>query len=209
MDIQTKEYFNEEIAQLIKEMVPENTYGEFTELVHEIILRRYYTFNLSKEQIIKDINNLLENCEKIEFSSNFKANTRVGSIVLSKKLIKINSSFFEKNPDHERMYKTLTHEIYHGMIGRKNEKGKTYTGLEFLDESGNRHGIALNEVFNETAADLSTYAKDESFERDFYKKTMGYPNITFVVPLLAASLGVTVKEFAKIGIKTQEEIKEW
>ena len=65
MEVQTKEYFNEEIAQLIKEMVPENTYGEFTELVHEIILRRYYTFDLSKEQIIKDINNLLENCEKI------------------------------------------------------------------------------------------------------------------------------------------------
>ena len=46
-DIQYKQYQNEELLALIKSKIPQDKYGDFTELVYEIILRRAYTFGLS------------------------------------------------------------------------------------------------------------------------------------------------------------------
>ncbi len=208
-DIQYKQYQNEKLLALIKSKIPQDKYGDFTELVYEIILRRAYTFGLSEETISQEIDTLLANCETIQFSTNFDKDTTIGHIILSKKLLEINSKYFEKNPDFEKMYETLTHEVYHGMSAHKTDKNKTYTGLQFFDENGNKCGKALNEAFNEYAADMASCNVNQATEEKYYRITYAYSDITFIVPLLAAAVGVTEKEIVKHGITSRDDLMEF
>lgn len=208
-DIQYKQYQNEKLLALIKSKIPQDKYGDFTELVYEIILRRAYTFDLSEETISQEIDTLLANCETIQFSTNFEKDTTMGRINLFKKLLEINGEYFEKKPDFEKMYEVLTHEVYHAMSAHKTDKNKTYTGLQFFDEKGNKCGTALNEVFNEYAAVMASNSVNQETEQNYYRITYGYPDITFIVPLLAAAVGVTEKEIVKHGITSREDLVEF
>ena len=208
-DIQYKQYQNEKILALIKSKIPQDKYGDFTELVYEIILRRAYTFDLTEETISQEIDTLLANCETIQFSTNFDNDTTVGHIILSKKLLEINGEYFEKKPDFEKMYEVLTHEVYHAMSAHKTDKNKTYTGLQFFDEKGTKCGRALNEAFNEYAADMASYGGNRVIEENYYRRTYGYPGITYIVPILAAAVGVTEKEIVKHGITSRDDLMEF
>lgn len=208
-ETQFKQYKNDKLLSLVQSLIPNDKYGEFTPLIHEIVMRRSYTFNLTEEQITHDIENLLNNCKTIQFSNNFKKNSTLGRITLSKKLLEINDGAFSKNTDYEKMYETLTHEVYHAMSAKRTTNNKIYTGLQFFDEKGNKSGTPLNEVFNEAAADLASYSRTSNDESNYFHKTKAYPNITFVVPLLAASLGVTEKEMIKAGISSRDELIEF
>jgi hypothetical protein len=199
-----KEYANEELSELIRNMIPKDKYGDFTELVYDIILRRSYTFDLSKEHIVNDIHNLLENCETIRFSDNFKKNTVYGHILLDKKICEINEKKFENDPDYEKMYEILTHELYHAMAKKTIENNKVCTGLKFFDSEGNLKGSTTNEIFNECAADMATRKRKE-----FKHKTIGYNSVTFIGPLLAHSLGVPEKELYSAGLNSREEFIDY
>ena len=97
------------------------------------------------------------------------------------------------------MYETLTHEVYHGI----SKQGK----ILGLTESSRReiYGIALNEIFNENAADRTVYtARNE--EEKLKRKTNGYSEITFLVDLLSASLGIDDKIMLKSGIQNREKL---
>ena len=208
-DIQYKQYRNEKLLALIKSKIPQDKYGDFTELVYEIILRRAYTFDLTEETISQEIDTLLANCETIQFSTNFEKDTTMGHVILSKKLLEINSKYFEKKPDFENMYENLTHEVYHAMSAHKTDKNKTYTGLQFFDENGNKCGRALNEAFNEYAADMASCSVNQVTEEKYYRITYEYSDITFIVPLLAAAIGVTEKEIVKHGITSRDDLMEF
>lgn len=209
-DIENKQYNNAKIQSIIESMIPKDKYGEYTSLVNEIILRRAYTFDLSEEQITRDINTMLENCKSIDFSDSKDLPPKtMGKKYFYKKSVAINYKYFEKKVDYDTMFEVLTHEMYHAMSEKSTDKGKKYTGLEFIDENGLRFGTALNEVFNEYAAHLASYSSTVNDEKRFYNKTMGYPNLTYVVPILATAIGVSVKDLVKAGINSREELMDF
>lgn len=201
-----KEYTTKELRQKIENQI-NNKYEEFSDIIVDITLKRAYTFGFSEEEILKDVDSLLKNCDKIKFSKNFSSPTVMGHVILSKKLLEINASFFQKDKNYEKMYEVLTHEIYHDMSAKEDDKTKIkYTGLQFIDELGKKRGIMLNEVFNECAADLATITKKSRDEENLNKKTIGYSSYTFVVPMLANALGVSVNELTKVGISSRENL---
>lgn len=195
-DYEFKEYTNERILNLIKSKIPEGTYGEYTDLVYEIVMRRFYTFDLTEEELSHSIDNLLKNCKTIQISRNFQSKSVLAHINTHTKLVEINASNFENSFDYEIMYESLTHEIYHAMSEVTTYEKRDAAGLEFF-HNGIIYGITLNEVFNEYAADMASYSRTRIDEQRCYHRTNGYTGETFTVPLLATALGVTEKELLK------------
>lgn len=204
-EVLKKNHTTEELRQKIKDKI-NNKYEEFSDIIVDIALKRAYTFGFSEEEILRDVDNLLNNCDKMQFSKNFPKATIMGHVVLAKKLLEINADYFQKNNNYEEMYEVLTHEVYHDMSAKEDDKNRKYTGLQFIDELGKKRGTMLNEVFNECAADLVTIPKKISDEQQLTKRTMGYGNYTFVVPMLASALGVSVNELTKVGISSRENL---
>lgn len=104
---------------------------------------------------------MLNNCEVIQFSDKFSKNSTLGHIILSEKKIEINSNAFKTNMNYEKMFETITHEIYHSMSAKRTEENRLYTGIQYFDEKGVKKGTVLNEVFNEVAADLASYNRTQ------------------------------------------------
>lgn len=210
-EINYKAYFNKKLLNQIKQIIPDDTYGEFTTIVHDILLRRAYTFDLDDKTILEDAQKCRENIKTICFASEdkFSKKTVAGHIIISRKIVEINADCFKKNFNFNAIYETLTHEIYHGIGAKKTEKGVSYTGLQYFDENGKARGTIFNEIFNESAADLASFGRNERDLKNKYHLTIGYPSITFVAPLFAAVFGVSEKDIIKVGISSREEFYDF
>lgn len=64
-----KEYATKELRQKIENQI-NNKYEEFSDIIVDITLKRAYTFGFSEEEILKDVDSLLKNCDKIKLFKN-------------------------------------------------------------------------------------------------------------------------------------------
>lgn len=65
----------------------------------------------------------------------------------------------------------------------------------------------MNEIFTETAATRTTYVRTKEDDEHFRMETEGYPELTCIVNLLAASFGIEEREILRGGIQNREELK--
>lgn len=100
------------------------------------------------------------------------------------------------------LYATLTHEVYHALT--RDEKGKDR--LSSTNRFNGKRNRTLLESIVETAADRTVFSRNEKDKYNFRKETNGYPEMTFVVPALAATYGVSEREFLKHAILGRDNL---
>lgn len=209
-----KEYYSEELERKLSKIISRNKYGDFALIVREIFHRRAYEFGFSEHEIISEAQNFVRNVNNIHFgeASEFDSPTIMGVYKGGEKTIAINQDFYldaeKRLPPQvfgDKMFETLTHEVYHAINHMSNE----VLGQMYYDGNNNIwRGAALNEIITETAADRTSYARTSKDAEQFRRDTDGYGSITFATNLLAASLGVTEKEFLKAGVQHRGVLEE-
>lgn len=102
----------------------------------------------------------------------------------------------------DNLYVTLTHEVYHALARDENGKDRLSSKNRF---NGKRNSTLLESIV-ETAADRTVFSRNERDRYNFRKETNGYPEMTFVVPALAATYGVSEREFLKHAILGRDNL---
>lgn len=213
-----KPYYSIELANKIRRILNRNVYGDFAIILEDIFQRRAYEFGFSDEEIIEQAKNFAKNVKSIEFMSSTDKSfdgTAMGVYCVNENKIKINQDYYlaqeKRNASvvefGEKIYETLTHEVYHGIgdYGHENgNRGLTY--YDYFKQSWT--GTALDEVFIETAADRATISRNAQDAEKGRRDTSGYGTITFATNLLAASIGVTEKELLKAGLQSRDKLME-
>ena len=64
----------------------------------------------------------------------------------------------------------------------------------------------VKQTIVETAADRTVFSRTENDKYFFRKETNGYPEMTFVVPVIAATYGVSEREFLKHAIMGRDNL---
>ncbi len=205
-----KNYYNANLDRILSKYITSKQYGAFVPIVKDVFQRRAYEFGFSDKHIESEVKNFIKRAKTIEFApdTEFEKSTTMGVYKSSEKKIQLNETYYSfefRDRDSldvgEEMYETLTHEIYHAISDRANIGVETY---DYIKREWN--GVALNEVITETAANRAVFSRTN---RDFEQgrsKTDGYSDITFVTNLMAASIGVTEKEFLRAGVQNRKEL---
>lgn len=209
-----KEYYNQDLQEILETHIREEIYGEFTPILNDIFQRRAYEFDFSIEHMIGEVQNFCKNVKSIKFASAKEFSSRhvggtyfpvTSEIKLNQKLL---NKFKRKDKSEfgKKLYEILAHEVFHGISDIETEE-YSMMGLQIFDEQ-QCSGTALNEACTEAAADRISYSKDEKNLLNDRRETNGYSLITFIPKLLAASFGVTEKDFLKAGIQNRGKIAE-
>lgn len=206
-----KKYYNASLDEVLSKYITDKRYGEFAPIVKDIFQRRAYEFDFSDKHIEDEVKNFVKKAKKIEFASDeeFEKDTTMGVYKSGQKKIQLNKTYFSfKLRDYdnidagEMLYETLTHEVYHAISDRPNSMGvETYNYLKRSWE-----GAALNEVITEVSANRAAFSRTYKDSERGRSDTDGYSDITFVANLLAASIGVTEKEFLRAGLQNRKEL---
>lgn len=205
-----KRFYNAKLDAILSKYITSKQYGEFVPFIKEVFQRRAYEFDFSDDYIESEIKNFIKRAKTIEFapSEEFEKNSIMGVYKSSSKKIQLNMEYFALNSKGlnyeelgEKIYETLTHEIYHAISNRSNIGVETY---DYIKRKWN--GIALNEVITEVAANRTSISRSNRDFENGRSKTDGYGDITFVANLMAASIGVTEKEFLRAGIQNRKEL---
>lgn len=130
-----------------------------------------------------------------------------GIYIPKKKKILLNEDFvrgYLKNGGRgiDDLYVTLTHEVYHALTRDENGKDR----LSSINRFNGKRNSTLLESIVETAADRTVFSRTERDRYNFRKETNGYPEMTFVVPALAATYGVSEREFLKHAILGRDNL---
>jgi len=206
-----KRYYSSNLDKILSKYITEKQYGDLVPVLKEIFQRRAYEFDFSDKYIEFEVKNFIKRAKKIEFISEDKMeeSTDMGVYVPNQRKILLNKTYFShklRDLDTvelgERMYETLSHEVYHAISDRLTSLGVATMDLLRLDWKGD----ALNEIITEVAADRSSHSRTRVDFEYGYSKTDGYSGITFVSNLLAASMGVTEKEFLRAGVQNRKEL---
>ena len=210
-----KEYYDKDLEKILRTKITREKYGNFALIIEEVFQRRAYEFGFSVEQIEQEVENFVRNVNSIGFVSKEEmsgVSNAMGVYCSGESAIKINQDYFnnkfgndfENNQLGIELYEVLTHEIYHAI---SDDKAIGRLGLSYWDGQKWK-GNALNEICVETAADRATYSKTTEDADRYRRKTSGYSDITFVTNLLAASIGVSEKEFLKAGTQNRGKLSE-
>ena len=211
-----KEYYNKKLEKILKLNITREKYGDLALILEDIFQRRAYEFDFSIEQMIDEVENFCKNVSSINFVSKdeMESENNMGVYCSKTSEIKINRDYFlelrkyvNENEWGEKIYETLAHEVFHAIDDKIKLNGPL--GLMFYDPITNKYkGTALNEICVETAADRISISRNSEDATRFRRNTNGYPNITFVSNLLAASMGLTEKQFLAAGIKNRGKLME-
>lgn len=180
----------------------------FKPLLVDILLRRAFEFSLTPQEITQDMSSLLNSLKKFEIAKMPKKHEgALGLYIPKERKILINEDFARQAlKDGKRginnLYVTLTHEVYHALA--RDENGKDRLGSK--NRFNGKYNHALLETIVETAADRTVMSRTEKDRFKFRKETNGYPEMTFVVPALAATYGVSEREFLKHAILGREKL---
>ena len=169
-------------------------------LLVDILLRRAKEYNISEAEFKKDTTTLIRCLSRIEienpniFTRGLSGYYRPPSkkIGISKKLFKV------QDINYDRIYEALTHEVYHVLA----------TGPDGKDIMTSRNSIngefnyALREEIVSSAASRVVYRRN-----DFMNNRIGYGKTKFSLDLIAATYGITEKEFLDIAIHGKERLK--
>lgn len=206
-----KNYYSASLDKILSKYITSKQYGDLVPIVKDVFQRRAYEFDFSDKHIEAEVRKFIKNAKTIEFVSEDEIgkSTTMGVYKSGKKKIQLNETYYSsklRNYGSEEvgkmLYETLTHEMYHAIAD-----GPVHSGVSTYNVLKNDYeGDTLNEVITEAAANRTSYTRTS---RDFEQgrsKTDGYSDITFVANLLAASMGVTEKEFLKAGIQNRKEL---
>lgn len=198
-----KKYQNPNLISYFEKYVSKmNVEDTFKPLLVDILLRRAYEFSLTPQEIQQDTNSLLDSLDTIQIGKMPKKYTNaLGLYQPQIKQITLNKDYVYNclksgNSGLENLYVTLTHEVYHALS--KDEFGQDRLGSR--NRYNGRYNNTLLETIIETAADRTVFSRTENDKYFFRKETNGYPEMTFVVPAIAATYGVSEKEFLKHAI---------
>lgn len=188
-----KLYYNDNLNRILSQYITYQKYGDFAVILKDIFHRRAYEFEFSNEHILDEVMNFVNNVQKVSFvpRGEMSFERAMGVYMPAEHEIRLNQDFFANCeitlPEEqfgEKMFETLTHEVYHGIGDRKSGTGLTY--YNYL--RGQWDGTALDEVFVETAANRASIARKPEDAEHYRSDTDGYPDITFATNLLAASV---------------------
>ena len=196
------------IQKLINTYITNEAYGEYTDIIREIIERRYlvFDFTMDENRVQTELELFVQYLKSIRFAdendySTMKDGT-LGYYSASKKEIVL---FKKRINSAEELYAVITHEIYH-VLGMR-ERGST--ALEFFIRGENTPlGTALNESFNEYGAYLAYSQNRKELENRIGVQTNGYTKITFVPRLLSAAFGIPETTIVGRGFKGRRELLE-
>lgn len=169
-------------------------------LLVDILMRRAFEFELSPEDISQDMQSLMDNLKCIEIKTlPKKFNTMGGVYNSATKTITLNARILDQLTQRRydpKFYEILTHEVYHALS--RDEKGNDR--LSNINSYTGRYNHSLLEVIVEKAADRCVYPRRGEAAPYFNQNAYGYSDITFMTDALAATYGVTEKEFLKNAI---------
>ena len=176
-------------------------------MIIEIFLRRAYELELTSEQFEDELNRFKSNIKSIDFKnkSEFPNETTMGLCDYTNKAITINRDYFAKllysgisiEEVTQKVFGTLTHEVNHAAA----------PGLRFFKDNI-WYGSALDEVVTETIANRNCLSKDAYVAQHYRAETDGYGDITFASNIIAASFGMSEKEFLKVANSGRENLIE-
>lgn len=189
---------------------------EMKAVLKEIIKRRIEEYDLSPDELKEDMVSLCENLDKIEFAPIKKHPTYLGLFNRIEKKIVINTLAYDKMLANygskyalEKLYETLTHEVYHAMGVETDRENPNYGKDRFAHYDDFNYGIyqvALMETIIETAADRTSSDRSQEDFQNHKKQTDGYSDLTFIVPVLANAFGVSERDFLKYGLRSREKL---
>ena len=197
----------------MRKYITREKYGDFAIILQDIFQRRAYEFDFSEEHIADEVANFVNRVETVEFASkdDMIFERAMGVYIPGEKSIRLSQDYYLQDIKSKtelefgtKLFETLTHEVYHGIADRGEYNGLVYSRV---GETFSR-GTALNEVFTETAANRACFPRGSKEAEQYRSDTDGYPDITFVSNLLAASVGLTEKEILRTGIQNRGKLME-
>lgn len=206
-----KEYYNYNLDKMLSKYITREVYGDFTVILRDIFQRRAYEFGFSEEHMEKEASNFINKVKSIGFvpKEEMSSETAMGVYSSRESNIKINQDWYlnytkglSEFDYGTKMFETLTHEVYHGITDIGSQLGLMYV------KNNEWRGAALNEVFTETAANRASMPRGAKEAEQYRSDTDGYPDITFVANLLAASIGTSEKELLKAGAQNRTQLIE-
>jgi hypothetical protein len=212
-EINEKKYYNTNLDLVLRKYITREKYGDFAIILQDIFQRRAYEFDFSEEHIADEVANFVNRVETVEFASkdDMIFERAMGVYIPGEKSIRLSQDYYLQDIKSKtelefgtKLFETLTHEVYHGIADRGEYNGLVYSRV---GETFSR-GTALNEVFTETAANRACFPRGSKEAEQYRSDTDGYPDITFVSNLLAASVGLTEKEILRTGIQNRGKLME-
>lgn len=199
---------NEERKALIENSIQNISMPEeLRPIIIDILMRRYYEFEFSEEQIENELLLLSQNLKKIEIDKMPKGYENAAGLcfqnegrILIKESYVANATLDESKVD---VYETVAHELFHALC--LNQYG------EDILVSQNQFGVwntSLREAIVEKAADRCVYGRksDEKTAPYFHQNKCGYSDITFIIDAIAASYGVTEKDLLKNALLGRDSL---
>lgn len=188
---------NKDYAEKLSNIITQDRFNEFTDLIIEILLRRQKEFDISEERLIHEAKNLVKRLPEIQIVHKNELSNKNWCAQFDSGGIKIGFEYYSDvlNDNKEtalRLYETLTHEIYH--LIAMNDKRETGVFNTLFDSRG------LNELIDEAAANRASINYSQNEKQYGLRKTYGYKELTLFSPILARSFGVTEREFLSAGI---------
>lgn len=210
---------NPKFVKILDKKIRNNQYGDFTDLVKLIMLRRAYTFGMDIDEFKREIDTLNENLKTIMIVPTKMDNVCGYYFSLGRKIV-IDTNSVIDDKSGRKLYRYLTHEVYHAVSINKDENGRSLTGLvkkpddiikavRLKIKPSHNEGVALNEVFTEMAASIATRRRGYDDELNFNYSTNVYGQSTFFVPMLAYSIGVPTKDLVKAGLKSRKDLYDF
>lgn len=192
---QLKEYYENYVSTL-------NVDKRYHPIIVDILLRRADLYDLSPEEIQQDVVSLLYNLEKIEIASipEYYKNV-LGLFFYDEKRIVIKKEYAEK-VDSEKLYQTLTHEVYHVLSCDENGEDR----LSNYNIYTKKYNASLLEAIIEKASYRAVWGNNKQDNIYFNNSASSYRDITFIADAIEAVYGVSEQDFLKNAIKGREKL---
>ena len=196
-----KEYLEYYISQMSVDEV-------YHPLLVDILMRRAHEFNLRPEEIQQDVSSLVNNLNTIRIGRMPEGYETAAGIYSSvDKEIVLEAGFVEKyknDKNYQSLFEVLTHEIYH--VLSRDENG--FDRLASQNSLTGYYNSTLLEAIVEKSADRTVFSRGDNDKNApyYHQNRFGYTNITFITDALAASYGVTEKNFLRNAILGRDKI---
>jgi len=180
-------------------------------LITEMVVRRCEEFSLSAPELNRDLASLEQTLDTVEFGKMIKGYERAAGLCMSgEKKILLGQDYLGRLRKSENEYgsnwnafETLTHEIGHAMS--KDSQG--IDRMNHYNEYTGERMVNLLETINEVASCRTCIENNPSdFERGI-RRCSGYADMTFTVGVMAATFGLTEKEFLKLGMNSYANLE--
>lgn len=211
-----------QLKKIFDQYITMEQYGDFKEIIDEILYRRAVTFDFSSQRMKEECQKLINNLKEIYFYKGLQTDTTLGIYDTKEKSIHFNTysvqkleqyisrKYQEANPYVKNIvigreiFQVLSHEIFHAIAPDGITEKREYRS-DKLNFKSNRNGI--NEVVTESSSNITT-AVQVLDDNTGFLLSRGYPEITFTGALLSCALGISEKELYKYSLCNRDEYND-